>query len=39
MERKARILVQEQEIQRAEKRLESAVKQPADAEKFRYVFV
>lgn len=35
VERKAKILVQEQEIERAEKRLESAVKQPAAAEKFR----
>lgn len=35
VERKARILVEEQELQRAEKRLESTVKQPADAEKYR----
>lgn len=35
VERKAKILVQTQEIQRAEKRLDATVKQPADAEKYR----
>lgn len=39
IERKAKILVEEQEIQRAEKKLESEVKHPADAEKFRYEYV
>ncbi|KAG0721123.1 Flotillin-1 [Chionoecetes opilio] len=35
VERKARIMVAEQEIQRAEKKLDSTIKQPAAAEKFR----
>lgn len=35
VERKARILVAEQQIQLTEKKLEAEVKQPSDAEKFR----
>lgn len=35
VERQGRINVEEQEIQRTEKRLEATVKQPAEAEKFR----
>lgn len=39
VERKQEILVQEQEMQRKEKELIAQVRRPAEAEKYRYIFL